>query len=97
MGLSQEFSILLFFFIKNFSREPCAGNLVYVCLFKREQKGGAGGRFWPRSDAISDPIKPFKINRVPAKSRNCSGLASRMKKPSAKAGRFRLVRVARFM
>lgn len=56
MGLSQEFSILLFFFIKNFSREPCAGNLVYVCLFKREQKGGAGGRFWPRSDAISDPI-----------------------------------------
>ena len=32
------------------------GNLVYVCLFKREQKGGGGGRFWSRSDPVSDPI-----------------------------------------
>jgi len=29
---------------------------VYVCLFKREQKGGDRGRFWSRSDAISAPI-----------------------------------------
>jgi len=29
---------------------------VYVCLLKREQKGGDRGRFWSRSDAISAPI-----------------------------------------
>ena len=40
------------------------------------------------------PDKPFKINRVPANANNCSGLALRTKKPSAKAGRFRLARVA---
>ena len=46
------------------------------------------------SCADPDPIKPFKINRVPVKSQTCSGLASRTKKPSAKAGRFGLARVA---
>lgn len=44
-----------------------------------------------------DPIKPFKINRVPVKSRICSCLASRMKKTGKIAGQFRLARVARFM
>jgi hypothetical protein len=44
-----------------------------------------------------DPIKPFIINRVPANANICSCLASRMKKPSAKAGRFGLAYVARFM
>ena len=44
-----------------------------------------------------DPDKPFIINRVPVKPHICSGLASRMKKPSAKAGRFGLACVARFM
>ena len=34
------------------------------------------------SCAKPDPIKPFKINRVPAKSHICSGLASRMKRPA---------------
>jgi len=33
-----------------------------------------------------DPIKPFKINRVPVKPNNCLGLASRMKKPATSAG-----------
>jgi len=47
--------------------------------------------------ADPDPIKLFKINRVPAKPNICSCLASRMKKPSAKAGRFGLAYVARFM
>ncbi len=47
--------------------------------------------------ARPDPIKPFKINRVPASVKICSGLTLRTKKPSAEAGRFRLVRVARFM
>ncbi len=47
--------------------------------------------------ARPDPIKPFKINRVPAKPNNCSGLASRTKKPSAEAGRFGLAYVALFM
>jgi len=47
-----------------------------------------------RVAARPDPIKPFKINRVPANANNCSGLALRTKKPSAKAGRFRLARVA---
>ena len=47
--------------------------------------------------ARPDPIKPFKINRVPVNANNCSSLASRIEKPSAKAGRFGLARVARFM
>ena len=46
------------------------------------------------SCADPDPIKPFKISRVPVNANNCSGLASRMKKPSAKAGRFGLACVA---
>ncbi len=32
--------------------------------------------------ADPDPIKPFKINRVPEKPHICSGLASRMKRPA---------------
>jgi len=47
--------------------------------------------------ADPDPIKLFKINRVPANAKICSCLASRTKKPSAKAGRFGLAYVARFM
>ena len=35
-----------------------------------------------RVAARPDPIKPFKINRVPANANNCSGLASRMKRPA---------------
>lgn len=34
------------------------------------------------SCARPDPIKPFKINREPAKPNICSGLASRMKRPA---------------
>ena len=67
------------------------GELSVSCAFPTFLcRGGA-------SCARPDPIKPFKINRVPAKPHICSGLALRMKKPSAKAGRFRLARVARFM
>jgi len=50
-----------------------------------------------RVAARPDPIKPFKINRVPAKPHICSRLASRIEKPSAKAGRFRFACVALFM
>ena len=53
--------------------------------------------FLCRGDAVRadpDPDKPFKINRVPVNANNCSGLASRIKKPSAKAGRFGLACVA---
>ena len=32
------------------------------------------------------PDKPFEINRVPVNANNCSGLASRMKKPATSAG-----------
>ena len=46
------------------------------------------------SCADPDPDKPFKINRVPANANICSCLASRMKKPSAKAGRCRGAGVA---
>lgn len=38
------------------------------------------------SCADPDPIKPFKINRVPAKPYICSCLASRTKKPATSAG-----------
>mgnify|MGYP006889508269 CR=1 FL=1 len=38
------------------------------------------------SCAKPDPIKPFKINRVPANANICSCLASRMKKPATSAG-----------
>ena len=41
-----------------------------------------GGRVATRPD----PIKSFKINRVPANANNCSGLVSRMKKPATCAG-----------
>jgi len=41
-----------------------------------------GGRFAPRPD----PIKSFKINRVPANTNNCSGLALRIEKPATSAG-----------
>ena len=64
------------------------GELSVSCAYPTFLYGG--GRVATRPD----PIKPFKINRVPVKPNNCSGLASRTKKPSAKAGRFRLVRVA---
>jgi len=67
------------------------GELSVSCAFPTFLcRGGA-------ACARPDPIKPFIINRVPAKPNNCLGLALRTKKPSAKAGRFRLVRVARFM
>ena len=56
------------------------GNLVYVCLFKREQKGGGWGSF----------LVPFRCHfrpdRVPAKPNNCLGLASRTKRPATSAG-----------
>ena len=32
------------------------GNLVYVCVLFASKKGGVGGRFWSRSDPVSDPI-----------------------------------------
>ena len=41
-----------------------------------------GGRILARPD----PIKSFKINRVPWNAHNCSGLASRRKKPATSAG-----------
>ena len=91
MGLSQAFSILLFFYKKKFLREPCVGNRVRFSVRLLVRKGGGPSLYDP------DPDKPFKINRVPASVKICSGLALRTKKPSAKAGRFRLVRVARFM
>jgi len=39
-----------------------------------------------RVAAKPDPIKSFKINRVPVKANNCSGLVSRIKKPATCAG-----------
>ena len=33
-----------------------------------------------------EPDKSFKINREPENANNCSGLASRMKKPATNAG-----------
>jgi len=50
-----------------------------------------------RVAARPDPIKSFKINRVPAKANICSCLASRTEKPSAKAGQFGLACVAPLM
>jgi hypothetical protein len=67
------------------------GELSVSCAYPTFLCGGG------RVAARPDPIKPFKINRVPANANNCSCLASRMKKPSAKAGRFGLACVARFM
>ena len=67
------------------------GNRVRFSVRLLVRKGGGPSLYDP------DPDKPFKINRVPAKPHICSRLASRMKKPSAKAGRFRLACVARFM
>ena len=67
------------------------GNRVRFSVRLLVRKGGGPSLYDP------DPDKPFKINRVPVKPQTCSGLASRTKKPSAKAGRFRLARVARFM
>jgi len=63
-------------------------NLVYSLAIYFFHTGGG------RSLCDPDPIKSFKINRVPANANNCSGLASRTEKPSAKAGQFRLACVA---
>ena len=57
-------------------------NLVYSLAIYFFHTGG------DRSLHDPDPIKSFKINRVPAKANNCSGLASRIEKPGAMAGRF---------
>jgi len=64
------------------------GNRVRFSVRLLVRKGGG------RSLCDPDPIKSFKINRVPANTNNCSGLASRTEKPSAKAGQFRLACVA---
>ena len=78
-GNPSRASILLFF-IKNFSGEPCAGNRVRFSVRLLVRKGGG------RSLCDPDPIKPFKINRVPANANNCSCLVSRRKKPATSAG-----------
>jgi len=57
-------------------------NLVYSLAIYFFHTGGGSVFTWPRPD------KSFKINRVPVKANNCSGLASRTKKPGAMAGRF---------
>ena len=67
------------------------GNRVRFSVRLLVRKGGGPSLCDP------DPDKPFKINRVPANANNCSGLASRIEKPSAKAGRFGLACVAPFM
>ena len=61
------------------------GNRVRFSVRLLVRKGGG------RSLCDPDPDKSFKINRVPAKANICSGLVSRRKKPSAKAGRFRFI------
>ena len=52
------------------------GNRVRFSVRPRVRKGGGPSLCDP------DPDKPFKINRVPASVKNCSGLASRMKRPA---------------
>ena len=56
------------------------GNRVRFSVRLLVRKGGGRPLRYP------DPDKPFKINRVPAKANNCSGLASRMKRPATCAG-----------
>ena len=56
------------------------GELSVSCAYPTFLCGG--GRVAPRPD----PIKPFKINRVPAKPHICSCLASRIEKPATSAG-----------
>ena len=89
--MSRDSILLLFFFIKNFFGGTVGGELSVSCAYPTFLC--RGGRVAPRPD----PIKSFKINRVPVKANICSGLASRIEKPSAKAGRFGLARVAQFM
>ena len=67
------------------------GELSVSCAYPTFIYRGGTGRGQTRPD------KPFKINRVPAKPHICSRLASRIEKPSAKAGRFRFACVALFM
>jgi len=79
MGIRQGL-VYYYFFIKNFFGGTVRGELSVSCahptfLYR-------GGRVAPRPD----PIKSFKINRVPVNANNCSGLASRIKKPAASAG-----------
>ena len=90
-GNPSRASILLFFFIKNFFGGTVRGELSVSCAYPTFLCGGG------RVAARPDPDKPFKINRVPANANNCSGLVSRIEKPSAKAGRFGLADVAPLM
>ena len=52
------------------------GELSVSCAYPTFLFGGG------RVSARPDPIKSFKINRVPVKANNCSGLASRIKSPA---------------
>jgi hypothetical protein len=52
------------------------GNRVRFSVRLLVRKGGGPSLYDP------DPDKPFKINRVPVNSNNCSGLASRTKRPA---------------
>jgi len=56
------------------------GNRVRFSVRLLVRKGGG------RSLCDPDPDKSFKINRVPVKANNCSGLVSRIKKPATCAG-----------